>query len=105
MMAFCWLPFLMLGSDALRTPHGLLIVGTFIALGIIAGWGWWSISAPHWRLWAYERAEDLDLLQRLAVADKLVWPVAHPLTRTEFRFGALKARLREFEARMGSNVR
>ncbi|MCY1646688.1 hypothetical protein OVA11_06250 [Caulobacter sp. SL161] len=100
-MALIWPPILYLGVEqAFDTSGGLRIVCGFLVAGLAAGWMWWSFSAPRWRLWAYQRVTDLAKLEQLAVADGLVWPVSHPLTRTEFRFGELGARLRAFEANM-----
>jgi hypothetical protein len=102
MMGFMWPPILYFGIDvAFNTSHGLRSVGIAIALGIAAGWLWWSVAAPRWRLWAYRRVSDLELLEQLAVADKLVWPVRHPFTRTELRLGSLGEQLRTYEAALG----
>ena len=103
MMAFFWPPILYLGVDkAFNTSRGLWAVGVFVLVGIAAGWIWWSVAAPRWRLWAYQRVGDLELLEQLAVADKLVWPLSHLLTRTEVRVGDIGARLRAFEAEIAS---
>lgn len=99
MMGFFFSPILVLGIEK-AFDEDLWIECVFIVLGIIASWAWWSVAAPRWRLWAYQRVEDLELLERLAVADKLVWPSTHPFTRTEFRWGKLGEHLRNFEARM-----
>lgn len=101
-MGFMWLPILYLGVDvAFNTSPGLWSIGIAIALGIAAGWLWWSVAAPRWRLWAYRQVNDLELLEQLAVADKLVWPVGHPFTRTELRFGSLGEQLKTYEAALG----
>lgn len=100
-MAFVWPPIFYFGfEDAFNTPTGLWTVSGFFVAGLAAGWVWWSFAAPRWRLWAYQRVSDLEQLEQLAVADKLVWPISHPLTRTELRTGDLKERLRAFESRM-----
>ena len=98
-MVLIWPPILYLGVDvAFNTTRGLWTVGIASGIGIAASWLWWSVAAPRWRLWAYQRVKDLELLEQLAVADKLVWPVKHPLTRTELRPGSLGERLRTYEA-------
>lgn len=98
MICFIWPPVLLLGVEAaFTTSRGLWILGKALLLGIVAGWFWWSVAAPRWRLWAYQRVTDVKLLERLAVADKLVWPVRHPFTLTELRMGQLGERLRTYE--------
>jgi hypothetical protein len=100
-MAFVWPPIFYLGVEtAFNTSGGLWTVCGFFIAGLAAGWTWWSFAAPRWRLWAYQRVSDLAQLEKLAVADRLVWPISHPMTRTEIRIGDLGVRLRAFEARM-----
>lgn len=101
MMGFWWPPVLYLGVDAaFNTSRGLWAVGVAIVLGVVAGWAWWSVTAPRWRFWAYQRVTDLKLLEALAVADKLVWPIDHVFTRSELRIGRLGEQLRPYEAAM-----
>ena len=40
---------------------GLLLVWT------LAGWIWWALTLPRWRLWALRRVEDPRALRRWAV--------------------------------------
>jgi len=70
-----------------------------MATSLVFGWTWWSFAIVRWRIWAYERVDDLDELKRCAVRAKLIWPEGHLLERTEFRFGKLGQRLAELEAR------
>ncbi|HJV43897.1 hypothetical protein [Caulobacter sp.] len=103
-MGFVWPPILYLGIDkAFNTTRGQWALCGFFIVGLAAGWAWWSFAAPRWRLWAYEHVGDLARLEQLAVADRLVWPVSHPMTRTEIRIGDLGVRLRAFEAKMSSD--
>ncbi len=100
-MGFVWPPILYFGFDeAFNTSRGLFAIGLGFLLGVVTGWAWWSVTAPRWRLWAYQRVTDLNLLEELAVADKLVWPIDHLFTRTEFRRGQLRDRLTVYEASM-----
>jgi hypothetical protein len=102
MMSFIWSPILILGfDDVFNTSRGLWTLLVALLLGIIAGWMWWSVMAPRWRLWAYRRVTDLEMLQEIAVADRLVWPVDHIFTRTELRIGLLREQLRTYEAASG----
>ncbi|MBK7593831.1 MAG: hypothetical protein IPJ11_00975 [Gemmatimonadetes bacterium] len=60
--------------------------GTIIViLAPFAAWAWWSWATPRWRAWAHARGVNAEELQRLAEAEKLVWPVGHFFQYTEFR--------------------
>jgi hypothetical protein len=74
----------------------LLFFGSFIS-GLPIAWAWWSVSVPRWRLWAYERVEDIPLLKKRAVQVGLVWPEGHFLARTEFKTAAHAAKEKAFE--------
>jgi hypothetical protein len=69
-----------------------------LVLGIFAGaWLTWSVLAPRWRLWAYRRVEDIDMLKALAVEQKLLWPEGHFFQRTEIASRALREELARIE--------
>ncbi len=61
--------------------------GFVIALSApFVAWVWWAYATPRWRDWAHARGVDAEELQRVAEAEKLVWPVGHFFQYTEFRF-------------------
>lgn len=62
-----------------------------------AAWLTWSFLITHWRLWAYERVDNLDELKALGVSAKLLWPEGHARERTEIRTAAQQQRIRELE--------
>ncbi len=70
-----------IGVLAGRSYDGLVAVlsAPFVA------WVWWSYATPRWRAWAHARGVDPVELQRVAEAEKLVWPVGHFFQYTEFR--------------------
>ncbi len=70
---------------------------TFVG-GIALAWLWWSLTVPHWRVWAYERVEDIAALKAKAVEMGLTWPDGHILARTEIKTRALRERERELDA-------
>lgn len=74
-------------------------------LAFVAGWGWWSWSLPRWRVWALEHVEDLDALMQQAIAEKLIWPLGHPLEKTEIKPAALRAREEAIIARRRQELR
>jgi len=84
-----------------KTPLG---AGFEIAAGFAflvcwpLAWLTWSILIPHWRIWAYERVQDIEELKRLAVEARVIWPEGHIFQRTEICPRALRKRLEDLEA-------
>lgn len=60
-------------------------------------WLAWSLLVPRWRVWAYERVENLDELKMQGIAAGLIWREGHLLERTEIRTRDQRRRLRELE--------
>jgi hypothetical protein len=69
----------------------------FFVACFVSAWLWWSVAVPRWRLWAYERVEDIPELKRRAVAARLTWPDGSPFSRTEIKSAARAQRERELE--------
>lgn len=78
-------------------------MGLFL-FGIVLAWIWWSIMVPRWRLWAWERVEDLDDLKQKAVRAGIIWPEGWIFEKTEFQSEYIKAKLRDLEARKGTHA-
>lgn len=73
-------------------------VGLVVFLGgFVLAWLWWSYMVPRWRIWAYERVDDIRTLKEKAVAVGLTWPDGHSLGRTEFKSRAQAKRERELD--------
>lgn len=53
-------------------PSFFVVLATFLA-NLAAAWLWWAWTIPKWRLWAYERVDDIDMLIRRSY-DDLQWP-------------------------------
>jgi len=66
-------------------------------IGFLGAWLWWSIAVPKWRLWAYERVDDIAELKRRAVAQQLIWPDGSILAKTEIKSRTHAAREAELE--------
>lgn len=62
-----------------------------------AAWLTWSVLVTRWRIWAYERVENLDELKAVGISAKLLWPEGHAMARTEVRTRAQQQRIRELE--------
>jgi hypothetical protein len=85
--------YLLLDKDELESGGGAtLFVVTFIG-GLIVGWLIWSLLIPRWRLWAYERVDNIPELKRRAVAAQLIWPPGHFFERTEIASKTLRERI------------
>jgi len=76
-----------------------LKLGSFAALVVSWPFAWlaWSILTPRWRLWAYERVSDLDVLKQAAVEARVIWPEGHIFERTEIRPPSLRRQLQALE--------
>ncbi|MEO1629054.1 MAG: hypothetical protein AAFV25_28170 [Bacteroidota bacterium] len=61
------------------------VVGGLASL--VASWKYWSIAITKWRVWAFSRVEERDLLQlkSLAIKTKLIWDDDNAFTQTEVR--------------------
>jgi len=90
-----------LGKGALERRLGANAFAIVILLAFLAcftaAWLWWSVSLPKWRLWAYERVDDIPELKRRAVAAQLMWPDGSIFSRTEIKSAAHAARESELE--------
>jgi len=68
-----------------------------LPFGFIAAWLWWSISAPKWRLWAYQRVSSTGELKAAAVRAQLIWPDGSIFSKTEIKSEQHRNAEREFE--------
>jgi len=82
----------LIGERAFYIAGLVLFCGCFIG-----AWLWWSVQVPKWRLWAYERVDDIPELKRRAIEAKLIWPDGSILARTEIKSAMHAARERELE--------
>jgi len=68
----------------------------FVA-GFVLAWLWWSVTVPRWRIWAYERVEDIQELKEQAVSVGLTWPMGHAFNRTEIKSAEQARREQELD--------
>lgn len=87
---------LLIKFEAISRTYNWVGVAVFPASFVLA-WLWWSFSVPRWRLWAYERVEDIANLKEQAVAVGLTWPQGHAFGRTELKSKAQRARERDLD--------
>jgi hypothetical protein len=86
-------------AHALYPDSVVWLVVSGLAAGFVIAWLWWSVMVPRWRLWAYERVDDIATLKQWAVAVGLTWPDGWIFERTEIKSKAHAARERELERR------
>ncbi len=80
-----------------REDIGGLIACILVIPSWIGAWLAWSILTPRWRIWAYERVDDLDDLKAQAVTAGLIWPDGHFFERTEIRSPDQRQRIKQLE--------
>lgn len=68
-----------------------------LVIGFALAWLWWSLTVPHWRLWAYARVASIAELKSRAIAVGLTWPDGSLFARTEIKSKDHAARERAFE--------
>jgi hypothetical protein len=78
--------------------EGSLWFGPALLISFLGGWLAWSIQVPKWRLWSYERVENVQELKARAVAAQLIWPDSSIFTRTEIATRETWKRIRQLEA-------
>ncbi len=86
-------------SGEISSAYNWLGLPVSILLGFILAWLWWSLSVPKWRLWAYQRVDDIAMLKVKAIAVGLTWPDNHFFSRTEIKSHSHVLRERELEER------
>ena len=94
--------FLYIGPRYASQPSTSFIVIAMPALllfGFVIAWFWWAYMVPRWRVWAWQRVEDLGGLRARAVRAGLIWPRGHLLEKTEIRPRPVKEKLRNLEAK------
>ena len=91
------LALVIVGPSTPLGENGIIGIFALFFVGWILAWTWWSINVPRWRLWAYQRVDDIPKLKRWAVAVGLTWPDGHFLERTEIKSKAHAARERDLE--------
>lgn len=63
---------------------GLASASSFLLLGFLTSWAWWSVNVSLWRRWAARRGLDPEEVQYRGQSASLLWPKGHFFERTEF---------------------
>mgnify|MGYP001557144859 CR=1 FL=1 len=85
-------------DKALELQQFLFFVLLVIVTSFCAAWAWWAVMVPKWRLWAYNRVDDIPELKRQAVGAGLTWPDGHIFSKTEIKSEEHKRKENELEA-------
>ena len=72
--------------------------GPALLISFVGGWLVWAIQVPKWRLWSYERVDNVQELKARAVAAQLIWSDSSIFTRTEIASRETWNRIRQLEA-------
>jgi hypothetical protein len=75
---------------------GAWFAGIF-TVAFFGGWLVWAFQVPRWRLWAYERVENISRLKEEAIAAQLIWEDSSIFTKTEIASRELRAKIRALE--------
>ncbi len=93
--------FLYIGPRYVNQPSTPFIVTAMLALlllGFVIAWCWWAYMVPRWRVWAWQRVDDLRGLRASAARAGLIWPKGHLLEKTDIRSKSIRERLTNLEA-------
>jgi len=83
--------------------HIVYVLG-FMILGLIIYWPFWSFLLVKWKIWSFERIDDIEMLIEMAEKRALIYPETHFYTRNEFCSSRDKQRVKElFEKKKAEN--
>jgi hypothetical protein len=82
-----------------RGPRAMAWGLPTIVCAIAGSWLVWSIQVPRWRLWAYQNANDLAAVKRLAAAKQIIWPEGSIFEKTEIASRETRRTLSDLERR------
>jgi aminoglycoside 6'-N-acetyltransferase len=68
--------------------------------GFVAGWLWWSVMVPRWKLWAYSRVHRVAKLKDAAVAAGLIWGDGNVFEKTEIASKSMRLDIFRLEGRL-----
>ncbi len=68
--------------------------------GFVAGWLWWSVTVPRWKLWAYSRVRSVAKLKEAAVAAGLIWGDGGVFEKTEISSKFMRQDIFRLEGRL-----
>jgi len=95
-----WLISYLLMKRGVIPQYGLEGMRWFVPLflaGFVLGWLAWSVQVPRWKLWAYERVDDIPGLKEEAVSTQVIWPDGSLFTRTEIMSSTTREAIRALE--------
>ena len=106
-MILIWFATIFLAYQIVPEKYSTVTILTGLVFGIIAGWLYWSISIPKWRIWAFENVDKRNWtkLKRKAIREKLIWPDNSIFNRTELRTENQKVLINRIQDEIRNNVK
>lgn len=86
-MMLIWFLSIFLAYQIVPEKYSTSTILIGFVLGFVAGWLYWSIAIPKWRIWAFENVDKRDWLKlkNKAIHEKLIWPDNSIFNKTEIR--------------------
>lgn len=84
--------------------EGLKWAGPTFLIGIIGSWLVWSIQVPRWKLWAYQRVENIEALKEAAISKQYIWPEGSMFQKTEIASKQVWAEIERIETSSDKNT-
>ena len=86
-MILIWFVSIFLAYQIVPGEYSTMTIFIGLVLGFIAGWLYWSVAIPKWRIWAFENVDKRNWkeLKHKAIREKLIWPDNSIYNKTELR--------------------
>ena len=101
-----WFLSLFLAFQILPEEYSIPTILIGLILGFLAGWLYWSIAIPKWRIWAFQNVDKRNWreLKNKAIREKLIWPDNSIFNKTELRTEKQKDKLNRIEEEIPKQV-
>lgn len=86
-MILIWLLAMFLAFQIVPEQYSTAAIFIGLLSGFVAGWFYWSLTIPKWRIWAFNNVNMREWreLKNQAIYERLIWPDNSIFNKTEFR--------------------